>query len=119
MNTLYYGYNVDIMKEHNKDESVDSIYLDPHFQSRRSFSVIFSTERDGIKSMIEEPEKTCKFEYQVTKMSTAFSMPRIQIVTAEQLFTHPIPVYLPNTAIDPFRKPDIKKNGYTQGEIEM
>ena len=52
-------------------------------------------------------------------MSNAFTMPRIQIVTAEQLFASPIPVHLPNTAIDPFRKPDIKKNGYTQGEIEM
>ncbi len=69
--------------------------------------------------MIEEAAKAGKFEYQVTKMSNAFTMPRIQIITAEQLFASPIPVYLPNTAIDPFRKPDIKKNGYTQSEIEM
>ena len=32
MNTLYYGDNLDIMKEHIKDESVDLIYLDPPFQ---------------------------------------------------------------------------------------
>lgn len=80
---------------------------------------ILITLVEPTKGMIEEAAKAGKFEYQVTKMSTAFSMPRIQIVTAEQLFACPIPVYLPNTAIDPFRKPEIKKNAVYQDEIEM
>ncbi len=80
---------------------------------------ILITLVEPTKGMIEEAAKAGKFEYQITKMSKAFSMPRIQIVTAEQLFTHPIPVYLPNTAIDPFRKPEIKKNAENQSEIEM
>lgn len=80
---------------------------------------ILITLVEPTQGMIDEAVKAGKFEYQITKMSNAFSMPRIQIVTAEQLFSHPIPVYLPNTAIDPFRKPDIKKDGYIQGEIEM
>jgi DNA modification methylase len=69
--------------------------------------------------MIEEAAKAGKFEYRLIKMSQAFAMPRIQIVTAEQLLASPIPVHLPNTALDPFRKPEIKKNAENQSEIEM
>ena len=119
MNTLYYGDNLDIMKEHIKDESVDLIYLDPPFQSGRNYNIIFKPENDGIKGMISETAKAGNFEYQDTKMSYAFTMPRIQIVTAEQLFASPKPVHLPNTAIDPFRKPEIKKNSENQSELDF
>ena len=34
MNTLYYGDNLEILREHIKDESVDLIYLDPPFNSQ-------------------------------------------------------------------------------------
>lgn len=80
---------------------------------------ILITLVEPTRGMIEEAAKAGKFEYRLIQMSQAFSIPRIQIVTAEQLLARPIPVQLPNTALDPFRKPDIKKNGYTQGEIEM
>ncbi len=33
-NTLYYGDNLGIMREHIPDESVDLIYLDPPFNSK-------------------------------------------------------------------------------------
>jgi len=39
-NTLYYGDNLDILREHIPDESVDLIY-DPPFNSRRSYNVLF------------------------------------------------------------------------------
>ena len=32
MNTLYYGDNLNILREYIKDESVDLIYLDPPFK---------------------------------------------------------------------------------------
>jgi site-specific DNA-methyltransferase (adenine-specific) len=32
-NHLYYGDNLDILREHIKDESTDLIYLDPPFNS--------------------------------------------------------------------------------------
>jgi len=41
MNTLYYGDNLDILREHIPDESVDLIYLDPPFNSKRSYNVLF------------------------------------------------------------------------------
>jgi len=41
MNTLYYGDNLEILREHIPDQSVDLIYLDPPFNSRRSYNVLF------------------------------------------------------------------------------
>jgi site-specific DNA-methyltransferase (adenine-specific) len=40
-NTLYYGDNLDILREHIPDASVDLIYLDPPFNSNRSYNVLF------------------------------------------------------------------------------
>ena len=34
-NKLYFGDNLDIVREHVPDESVDLIYLDPPFQLQR------------------------------------------------------------------------------------
>ena len=44
MNTLYYGDNLPILREYIKDESVDLIYLDPPFNSNRSYNVLFKDE---------------------------------------------------------------------------
>ena len=41
MNYLYYGDNLDILREHVADESVDLVYLDPPFNSNRSYNVLF------------------------------------------------------------------------------
>jgi len=43
-NTLYYGDNLKVLREHIKDESVDLIYLDPPFNSNRSYNVLFKDE---------------------------------------------------------------------------
>lgn len=44
-NRLFYGDNLEVLREHIGDESVDLVYLDPPFNSNRSYSVIFG--RDG------------------------------------------------------------------------
>ncbi len=44
MNTLYYGDNLNILRDHIRDESVDLIYLDPPFNSNRSYNVLFKDE---------------------------------------------------------------------------
>ncbi|MGQ1799164.1 site-specific DNA-methyltransferase, partial [Kocuria oceani] len=41
MNRLFYGDNLPVLREHVADESVDLVYLDPPFNSNRSYSVIF------------------------------------------------------------------------------
>ena len=48
-NHLYYGDNLDVLREHIRDESVDLIYLDPPFNSRQDYNVLFA-ERDGTRS---------------------------------------------------------------------
>lgn len=48
-NILYYGDNLDILREYIKDESIDLIYLDPPFNSKRNYNILFS-EENGSKS---------------------------------------------------------------------
>src|SRR5216683_3997397 len=43
-NTLYYGDNLFILREHIPSESVDLIYLDPPFNSSRNYNVLFKDE---------------------------------------------------------------------------
>lgn len=43
-NTLFYGDNLFILREHLPSESVDLIYLDPPFNSRRNYNVLFKDE---------------------------------------------------------------------------
>src|SRR5512141_2892242 len=43
-NTLFYGDNLPILREHLADESVDLVYLDPPFNSNRSYNVLFKNE---------------------------------------------------------------------------
>ncbi|KPK89235.1 hypothetical protein AMJ80_10070 [bacterium SM23_31] len=40
-NTLYYGDNLHILRDYIPDESVDLIYLDPPFNSKADYNVIF------------------------------------------------------------------------------
>jgi len=48
-NKLYYGDNLDTMREHIADESVDLIYLDPPFNSKATYNVLFK-EKNGTNS---------------------------------------------------------------------
>jgi site-specific DNA-methyltransferase (adenine-specific) len=43
-NTLFYGDNLNILREYIPDESVDLIYLDPPFNSNRNYNVLFKDE---------------------------------------------------------------------------
>jgi site-specific DNA-methyltransferase (adenine-specific) len=44
-NTLFYGDNLDIMRRYIADACVDLVYLDPPFNSRRDYNVLFRDER--------------------------------------------------------------------------
>ena len=48
-NHLYFGDNLDILRQHIADESVDLIYLDPPFNSNATYNVLFR-ERSGEES---------------------------------------------------------------------
>jgi DNA modification methylase len=43
-NTLYYGDNLDILREYISTESVDLVYLDPPLNSNRNYNILFEDE---------------------------------------------------------------------------
>jgi DNA modification methylase len=49
LNTLYFGDNLYILRDHFPDESVDLIYLDPPFNSQRGYNLLFKTPK-GLQS---------------------------------------------------------------------
>ena len=48
-NTLFYGDNLGVLREHIPDASVDLVYLDPPFNSNASYNVLFR-EKSGEES---------------------------------------------------------------------
>ena len=48
-NILYYGDNLEVLRRHIKDETVDLTYLDPPFKSNQDYNVLF-LEQNGSRS---------------------------------------------------------------------
>ena len=67
-NTLFYGDNLAVLREHVADESVDLVYLDPPFNSNASYNVLFR-EKTGeespaqIRAFMDSWEWTQETEY--------------------------------------------------------
>jgi len=58
-NALYYGDNLQVLREHVPSESVDLIYLDPPFNSNRSYNVLFHNKSgDEAQAQIEAFDDT-------------------------------------------------------------
>lgn len=49
MNTLYFGDNLEILRDKIPSDCVDLIYLDPPFKSGKSYNIIFQPELKTIK----------------------------------------------------------------------
>ena len=49
MNKLYYDDNLQVLRAHVADQSVDLIYLDPPFNSKRDYNLLFKTPK-GMES---------------------------------------------------------------------
>lgn len=62
-NLLYYGDNLDVLRRHVEDESIDLVYLDPPFNSNANYNVLFA-EHDGTKaaSQIKAFEDTWEWD---------------------------------------------------------
>ena len=57
MNRLYFGDNLHVLREHVRDASVDLIYLDPPFNSKRDYNLLFKTPKSLSRPGIgREPE---------------------------------------------------------------
>jgi len=48
-NALYYGDNLEILREYIKDNTIDLVYLDPPFNSNKDYNVLFG-EKNGTQS---------------------------------------------------------------------
>ncbi len=58
-NALWYGDNLDILRDRIATESVDLIYLDPPFNSNRSYNVLFgNTHGEDARAQIEAFDDT-------------------------------------------------------------
>jgi site-specific DNA-methyltransferase (adenine-specific) len=44
-NTLYFGDNLDILRQHIADASIDLVCLDPPFNSKRDYNLLFKTPK--------------------------------------------------------------------------
>ncbi len=61
-NRLYYGDNLEVLRRYINDESVDLIYLDPPFNSRRDYNVLFAeNDRTRSSSLILALQDTWEF----------------------------------------------------------
>jgi site-specific DNA-methyltransferase (adenine-specific) len=68
MNQLYYGDNLYVVREYIRDESVDLIYLDPPFNSKRDYNLLFKSPK-GVASeaQIEAFEDTWHWNEQAER----------------------------------------------------
>jgi site-specific DNA-methyltransferase (adenine-specific) len=75
MNELYFGDNLNVLKEEIPDNSIDLIYLDPPFQSGRNYNIIFDTktkEATGISAQIQAFTDTWRWGEESEKEFTEF-----------------------------------------------
>jgi DNA modification methylase len=52
-NLLYYGDNLDVLRRHIRDESVDLVYLDPPFNSNADYNILFSEHGEKAAAQVE------------------------------------------------------------------
>ena len=62
MKKLFYGDNLHVLRDYIQDESVDLIYLDPPFNSKRDYNLLFKTPKKPAKTSskvltVEEPQQ--------------------------------------------------------------
>ena len=68
MNQLYYGDNLLVLRKHIADESVDLIYLDPPFNSKRDYNLLFKSPKgQNSEAQIEAFEDTWHWNEQAER----------------------------------------------------
>jgi len=56
-NKLYYGDNLEILRDYIPDESVDLVYLDPPFNSSTTYNVVFAEQNGARQAEKSEGEQ--------------------------------------------------------------
>jgi len=71
-NALYYGDNLDVLRKHVATESVDLVYLDPPFNSNRSYNVLFKSHAgDESQAQLEAFDDTWHWSQETEKQYAA------------------------------------------------
>ncbi|MGA7385924.1 MAG: hypothetical protein WBW81_14910 [Methylocella sp.] len=66
-NTLFYGDNLAILREHVEDESVDLVYLDPPFNSNANYNLLFKApDGEGVTEIRLSAESVVAIQRQHT-----------------------------------------------------
>ena len=45
--TLYYGDNLDVLRKHFPNECIDLVYLDPPFNSKADYNILFKEQQEN------------------------------------------------------------------------
>ena len=56
-NQLYFGDNLHVLRDSIKDASVDLIYLDPPFNSKRDYDLLFKTSKARMEEVKADQTK--------------------------------------------------------------
>lgn len=67
VNILYYGDNLDVLRRHVGDESVDLVYLDPPFNSNADYNVLFADHDVKAAAQIKVFEDTWTWDAEAAK----------------------------------------------------
>ena len=87
-NRLYYGDNLDIMRRYLKDETVDLVYIDPPFNSKRNYNQIYnnigSDDKAQAQAFIDtwtwDDEAVNGFEQITTNYNGVFTKQSIELI---------------------------------------
>lgn len=76
VSTLYYGDNLDVLREYIKDESIDLVYLDPPFNSSRGYNVLFEEHQVESEAQIRAFEDTWHWDTKAESVFQALTDPK-------------------------------------------
>ncbi len=68
-NVLYYGDNLDILRKYIPDSSIDLVYLDPPFNSKKDYNILFK-ENGGVESEAQVHAFTDSWHWTQTAQDT-------------------------------------------------
>jgi site-specific DNA-methyltransferase (adenine-specific) len=52
-NTLYYGDNLEVLRKYIQTESIDLCYIDPPFNSKRTYNQIYNNVGNEDKTQVQ------------------------------------------------------------------
>src|SRR5919108_3422007 len=86
MNQLFFGDNLDILRQHIKDDSIDLVYLDPPFKSDQDYNVLLR-EQDGTRSaaQVRAFEDTWRWDQAAAAAQLAINRSRFSELEQEPL----------------------------------